>query len=207
MKLHRTKKGFTLIELLVVITIIGILATWAIATYTSQIQKARDTVRINDVKALQSGIEQVYQDDAEYPYATNFAQKVTVYVEKLPADSKHSQPCNDGWTVGNAQDCWYAYVTGPDNNGILYWEYEVSTAFENSWNITGKAEKDGWWIDWETTRLELGIDIVNNITAVAKDWITEWNWSCRVWWALATTETEITIINGNPTTLATSSCN
>lgn len=48
------KKGFTLIELLVVITIIGILATGATAVYTSQIQKARDTTRINDLKTLQS---------------------------------------------------------------------------------------------------------------------------------------------------------
>jgi len=55
---------------LVVITIIGILATGATATYTSQIQKARDTTRINDVKALQSGVEQSYQDASQYPDAT-----------------------------------------------------------------------------------------------------------------------------------------
>jgi general secretion pathway protein G len=54
MKKLQNNKGFTLIELLVVITIIAILATGAVATYTSQIQKARDTTRINDVKALQS---------------------------------------------------------------------------------------------------------------------------------------------------------
>lgn len=47
------QKGFTLIELLVVITIIGILATGAVTVYTSQIQKARDTTRISDIKAIQ----------------------------------------------------------------------------------------------------------------------------------------------------------
>jgi prepilin-type N-terminal cleavage/methylation domain-containing protein len=52
MKLQRTKLGFTLIELLVVITIIGILATGAVSVYTSQIQKARDSVRLTDVTAL-----------------------------------------------------------------------------------------------------------------------------------------------------------
>lgn len=56
------KKGFTLIELLVVITIIGILATGAVTTFTSQIQKARDSTRISDIKALQTAVEQVYQD-------------------------------------------------------------------------------------------------------------------------------------------------
>jgi prepilin-type N-terminal cleavage/methylation domain-containing protein len=54
MKKLQNKRGFTLIELLVVITIIGILATGATATYTSQIQKARDTSRVNDIKAVQS---------------------------------------------------------------------------------------------------------------------------------------------------------
>ena len=49
-----SKKAFTLIELLVVITIIGILATGATAVYTSQIQKARDTTRINDLEAFKS---------------------------------------------------------------------------------------------------------------------------------------------------------
>jgi general secretion pathway protein G len=65
--MNSLKKGFTLIELLVVITIIGILATGAVTTFTSQIQKARDTTRISDVKALQSGIEQFYQDTSAYP--------------------------------------------------------------------------------------------------------------------------------------------
>jgi general secretion pathway protein G len=60
-------RGFTLIELLVVITIIGILATGATTVYTSQIQKARDTTRINDIKALQAGVEQAYQDQSVYP--------------------------------------------------------------------------------------------------------------------------------------------
>jgi general secretion pathway protein G len=61
------QKGFTLIELLVVITIIGILATGAVTTFTSQIQKARDTTRISDIKALQSATEQSYQDTSVYP--------------------------------------------------------------------------------------------------------------------------------------------
>jgi general secretion pathway protein G len=63
----KNKKGFTLIELLVVITIIGILATGATAVYTSQIQKARDTTRINDMETLRAGIEQFYQDKSQYP--------------------------------------------------------------------------------------------------------------------------------------------
>jgi general secretion pathway protein G len=72
MRLQSIKKGFTLIELLVVITIIGILATGATTVFTAQIQKARDTTRISDMKAVQSAVEQVYQDSGLYPYADSF---------------------------------------------------------------------------------------------------------------------------------------
>lgn len=81
-------RGFTLIELLVVITIIGILATGATATYTSQIQKARDTTRINDVEALKSGIEQSYQDVSEYPKGGALGGELKKYLGKIPTDSK-----------------------------------------------------------------------------------------------------------------------
>jgi prepilin-type N-terminal cleavage/methylation domain-containing protein len=128
------QKGFTLIELLVVITIIGILATGAVTTFTSQIQKARDTTRITDIKALQSAIEQVYQDQTEYPQANEFVTDLTDYMERLPQDPKHAQPCNANTAAGGSTttDCGYAYISTPDANGILYGEYEVSTAFENT---------------------------------------------------------------------------
>jgi len=97
--LRTVRKGaFTLIELLVVITIIGILATGATTVYTSQIQKARDTTRVNDVKALQSGVEQFYQDQSEYPVAGDFNitdGAIKSYVPKLPQDPKNTQNCNN----------------------------------------------------------------------------------------------------------------
>lgn len=92
--LKNSTRGFTLIELLVVITIIGILATGATTVYTSQIQKARDTTRINDIKALSAGIEQVYQDKGEYPTITGFSGAVNPYVPKIPQDPKTGQLCN-----------------------------------------------------------------------------------------------------------------
>lgn len=93
------RKGFTLIELLVVITIIGILATGAISVYTSQIQKARDTTRINDIEALKSGVEQFYQDKQEYPCAgdpslctpANAFTGIIIYTPKIPTDPKTTQ--------------------------------------------------------------------------------------------------------------------
>ncbi len=197
MKLKTTLKAFTLIELLVVITIIGILATGATAVYTSQIQKARDATRINSLKAMQSAIEQVYQDEWEYPYATTFVTQVSLYIETLPADPKHNQPCNDGGS-GTSPECAFAYITSADSNGILYWEYEISTSFENAGNVSAKAETDSWSDD---VRLELGLNNPWNDTVVDDGDITTANsWVCGLGGAVAWAATDLVIINWNPAT-------
>ncbi|MDD2891884.1 MAG: prepilin-type N-terminal cleavage/methylation domain-containing protein [Candidatus Gracilibacteria bacterium] len=199
--LKNSTRGFTLIELLVVITIIGILATGATATYTSQIQKARDTTRINDVKALQGGIEQSYQDISEYPRGSTLQVELAKYLGKIPTDSKYAQPCNDGGTAENGTDCAYAYIAGPDNNGILYGEYEVSTAFENLGNVQNKAATDGGGATLSAlVRLESGLDVANNSTLVAKDSITGTTKgvvnAAGTALAAAADDTSVVIING-----------
>lgn len=166
----QTKKGFTLIELLVVITIIGILAVWAVSVFTSQIQKARDTTRLNDVKALQSWVEQMYQDKTEYPSTdtswTNwyYFSWVVVYVPKLPKDPKSGQLCNK-WALTNATACDYMYAVWDDANWIKRWEYKISTWFENAGNINEKAAKDGWAAT-ETNRYEIWLNLTNGKSTV-----------------------------------------
>ncbi|MDP2090694.1 MAG: prepilin-type N-terminal cleavage/methylation domain-containing protein [Candidatus Gracilibacteria bacterium] len=159
MKLQRIKSGFTLIELLVVITIIGILATGAVSVYTSQIQRARDSVRLQDVTALKGGIEQYYQDNSEYPQSNGASfSGITVYTPNLPKDPKSGQA-----RTGAAFD--YIYTVGPDANSIVGQDYEISTTFEQQGNIDQKAANtiDGGNDD---LRLELGIDLTGNDTQV-----------------------------------------
>ena len=158
-------RGFTLIELLVVITIIGILATGAVSVYTSQIQKARDTTRITDVEALKSGIEQSYQDTTSYPAVWATFSVVATYTPKFPKDPKTGQTAS-----GTSLD--YAYMSGPDSNGILWQEYELSTGFENQGTMTSKWGGDG---GSDVLRMEVWIDTVGNGTNIS--WVqtvTSW---------------------------------
>jgi len=155
MKLQSIKRGFTLIELLVVITIIGILATGATTVFTSQIQKARDTTRITSVNALKGAVEQVYQDTSEYPQSSWFLSWATInvstYMETIPKDPKHWENCNNTeWTTM----CAFTYRPAADTNGIDFGAYEISTAFENKWNVTAKAKGDSWDDD---TKFEIGL--------------------------------------------------
>ncbi len=71
----KTNKGFTLIELLVVIAIIGILATLAVVAYGNSQQKARDTKRVADVRAVVAALASANQDSM-YVCATDCATAV-----------------------------------------------------------------------------------------------------------------------------------
>lgn len=189
-------KAFTLIELLIVITIIWILATGAISVYTSQIQKARDTTRINDVKALQSAVEQVYQDDSSYPAATTFVTQMEPYMMNgLPKDSKHGEGCSGSWAA--TTDCALAYLADDDENGIELWIYELSTAFENSGNRTSKGETDN---GNDNLRWETGISIGDLDTDVDGGAVTPESWACTPAWAVAGATNALIIVNWNPET-------
>lgn len=56
------KRGFTLIELLVVIGIIGVLATFIVASFASAQQRARDSKRKADLDALKKALS-LYKND------------------------------------------------------------------------------------------------------------------------------------------------
>lgn len=212
MKLLKTNKGFTLIELLVVITIIGILAAGGAVSYTSQIQKSRDATRLTDIKALQSSVEQVYQDDSEYPHGDDFINQVITYMERLPKDPKHGQPCSNGGLSGVSNPaCAYTYKTQADNNGIDYGEYELSTWFENAGNVEAKGNKDWGGGGTATTtehqaRFEIGIDIDDVDTDVspiggsggAAAITSAGPWSCDLTGSALPGVNGLVIINGNP---------
>ena len=61
------RQGFTLIELLVVITILGILASIGLNTFTSAQRKSRDAKRKGHLKQITDALEAYYNDQEEYP--------------------------------------------------------------------------------------------------------------------------------------------
>ncbi len=61
------KKGFTIIELIIVISIIALLATLGLSTYTSVQEDARNSKRKADLKELQKSLEIYKQENGAYP--------------------------------------------------------------------------------------------------------------------------------------------
>src|SRR5579885_609873 len=71
MTLKRNSKGFTIVELLIVIVVIGILAALVITTFTGIQQKARNTERETDIKAIHGQVEAYYAQNGKYPTLAN----------------------------------------------------------------------------------------------------------------------------------------
>ena len=92
LKLKINQKGFTLIELLVVIAIIGILASFAIASFTSAQAKGRDSRRKGDLDAIRKALELNRTDTTGakyYPGNTNDLVSGTVkYIKAVPTDPR-----------------------------------------------------------------------------------------------------------------------
>lgn len=84
-------KGFTLIELLVVIAIIGILSGLVIMATGQSRAKARDGLRMADIKALEGGVEFYIENFGAAPTGgnwANFSNAVNSYIKggSMPLD-------------------------------------------------------------------------------------------------------------------------
>lgn len=69
--LKQRQSGFTIVELLIVIVIIGILAGLVITTFTGIQQRARNSERQTDLRALSSQLEAYYTKNGSYPTLAN----------------------------------------------------------------------------------------------------------------------------------------
>ena len=107
-------KGFTLLELLVVISIIAILVTLSISTYSTAQKKGRDSKRKSDIKQIQSSLEQYYAV-CSYKYPTlipaggfytsiNCPTPAISIMPTIPEDPRITTPYYCGPTPG-ASNC------------------------------------------------------------------------------------------------------
>jgi len=67
-KIQIKRKGFSLVELAVVITILGILATIGMVSFTRAQRSARDGRRKADLQAIQTALGLYYRDQGRYRY-------------------------------------------------------------------------------------------------------------------------------------------
>ncbi|GIW63087.1 MAG: hypothetical protein KatS3mg090_0913 [Patescibacteria group bacterium] len=120
-------QGFSLIELLVVIAMIGFLVAVGVANYNQARKRARDSQRINDLKALQSALELYKQGMSTPAYPANFAT-IT--------------PCAK-WT-SNGQTLMNSFPADPMGDGCTYkYYYSRPTTLEYNLSACMEANTQG----------------------------------------------------------------
>lgn len=152
--------GFTLIELLVVIAILGILAVGLLMAINpiTMTEKARDSVRKNDIVSIRRALEQYAVDhNGQYPLAVNSVRSCAIdsncyvystdtpnwlpelvddgYLKRMPVDpiNNHNAP----WTVSPA---YYSYSYGNvHSNGT----FDLVARLENP-NDPDRCELKHW---------------------------------------------------------------
>ncbi|OGC61259.1 hypothetical protein A2890_02230 [candidate division WWE3 bacterium RIFCSPLOWO2_01_FULL_53_14] len=113
--LKMKKLGFTLLELLVVITIIGLLASVGLASFTRAQARARDAKRQSDITSVRTALEIFYAENNVYPdtgggwqnIETILDTLIPTFIKVLPADPggeglpyRYRSVTNQGYCLG-----------------------------------------------------------------------------------------------------------
>src|SRR3989442_15540042 len=77
--------GFTLIELMVVMSLIVLLASIGLATYTNSVTRSKEAVLKEDLFRLRDAVDQYYADKNKYPDSLD-ALVSEKYLRALPVD-------------------------------------------------------------------------------------------------------------------------
>ena len=84
-RLRANTRGFTLIELMVVMSLIVLLASIGLATYTNSVTRSKEAVLKEDLFRLRDAIDQYYADRNKYP-ADLQALVSDKYMRAIPID-------------------------------------------------------------------------------------------------------------------------
>ena len=96
----RAHGGFTLIEVLIVITLVTILASVGLATYTNSVRRAREAVLRENLFQMSDAIDQYYADKNKYPSALQDLVS-DGYLREIPKDPMTDSA--DSWQTENAE--------------------------------------------------------------------------------------------------------
>ena len=118
----RRADGFTLIEVLIVLTLVVVLASTGMATYTNSTRRAREAVLKEDLFRMRDAIDQYYADKNKYPQALQ--DLVTDgYLREIPKDP-----------ITDSADTWQTVASeaDPTNPGTEPGIYDVKSGSERT---------------------------------------------------------------------------
>jgi general secretion pathway protein G len=100
------RRGYTLVEVLIVITLIVLLTSVGLATYTNSVRRAREAVLKEDLFRMRDAIDQYYADKNKYP-ATLQDLVSDGYLREIPKDP-----------ITDSAETWVTENAEPDPNNV-----------------------------------------------------------------------------------------
>lgn len=140
---HLSSKGFTIVELLIVVVVIAILAAIVIVAYNGIQERARNSVRINDITSAQRSVETYKIQNGEYPTTTNNPKS-----NWRAADVRTDDNCTNGssqtdWVPGISNLPQSSPKGGTGVDGIVGCYLYVSDGEEyvlSAWNMVSTPQ-------------------------------------------------------------------
>ena len=133
------QKGYTLIELMIVVTIIGILASIVVPSYTDYVKRGKAAEATSTLADLKSRMEQCFQDRKDYSHATCAAICAT------PAGSEYfSYSC----TPASTSTTYTLAAAAVSGKGIDNFAYSVDQ--DNAKTSTFDGNTGNCWLSKKT---------------------------------------------------------
>jgi general secretion pathway protein G len=129
----RSSRGFTLIEVLIVLTLVVILASVGMATYTNSVDRAREAVLKEDLFRMRDAIDQYYADKNKYPASLEDLVS-DGYLREIPKDP-----------ITDSKDTWQTVPAEADPNNPA-----AEPGIENVRSGSDRTAMDGSkYADWD----------------------------------------------------------
>jgi prepilin-type N-terminal cleavage/methylation domain-containing protein len=139
------RRGFTIIELLIVIVVIGVLAAITIVAFNGIQNRARDTQRLSDVKAIVKALESYKAIHNVYPAATPGCwenSNVANFMEYMTADYGLAKAPLDPMNSGTY---YYSYCRySPGTNGCDAGRFFVVVTIKRFENAANNTSPSNW---------------------------------------------------------------
>ena len=112
--------------------------------FSSQLQGARDSTRINELALMNTAVSQYHADASEYPQSgSNFTGQIDEFVSKTLADPKAGVPtCWDTGATTQNTSCNGYYGVEDDLSSLPRGRYKLAVRFEKKSNER-QGEADG----------------------------------------------------------------
>jgi type IV pilus assembly protein PilE len=131
------KKAFTIMELMVVVIIVGIMAAFAIPSYTKAVQRADEKQVIINLRTIATAQEIYKAQYGKYWPVVYATPGVNHGISEINSDlklsiqtsgTKYDYVCNDeGVSSGVVYQCWGTYSSG----GNLVWQLYTNNGIAN----------------------------------------------------------------------------